>query len=148
MTSPATSRHRTTAGQRRTGYAVSVIVNAALLYLINVSPGWTVVPFLTTDMSSVLPWINASLALSILVNAVYIVADNRLVKGVGDLLTLSVGLVALIQLWQVFPFDFGADPTPWPTLIRLALAAGIIGTVIGIIVACFTTLRSAGRNSR
>jgi hypothetical protein len=34
---------------RRVGYAVTVVWDATLLYLINVWPGWQVVSFLTAD---------------------------------------------------------------------------------------------------
>jgi uncharacterized integral membrane protein len=116
--------------------------------MINISPGWTAVPFLTADMSAVLPWINASFAVGIVVNVVYLIVDDSLVKGIGDLLTLSVGLIAMINLWTVFPFDFGAQPGAWPTLVRVLLAFGIVGTVIAMIIACVAILRSVPRHRR
>jgi hypothetical protein len=148
MTSPTTNKRRTRPAGSRGGYVVAAALNAALLYMINVSPGWTVVPFLTADMSAVLPWINASLAVGIAVNVVYLIVDDTFVKGLGDLLTLSVGLIAMISLWTVFPFDFGPQPGAWPTLVRVLLAFGIVGTVIAMITTCVAILRSVPAHSR
>lgn len=142
MTSAATNRRPgSVAAGRRAGYAVALTVNAVLLFLINVTPGWSILPFLTTGMSTVLPWINASMVAGILANAVYLLVDIPLVKGIGDLLTEAVGLVAMIRLWQDFPFDFGAEPNAWATVVRVGLIVGIVGTVIAMIVSIVTAIR-------
>jgi hypothetical protein len=144
MTSAATSRRPGSVAGRRAGYAVALTVNAVLLFLINVTPGWSILPFLTAGMSTVLPWINASMVAGILANAVYLLVDTPLVKSIGDLLTEAVGLVAMIRLWQVFPFDFGAEPNAWATVVRVVLIVGIVGivgTVIAMIVSIVTAIR-------
>lgn len=46
-----------------------------------------------------------------------------------DVITQGVGFVAVVRLWQVFPFDFGAGPDAWTTVTRVVLV-GIIGTAI------------------
>lgn len=138
MTGTITAGRTRSVAQRRAGYCASIVVNGVLLYLINVAPGWRIVPFLTSDFSSVLPWINASMVLSIVTGAVYLVIDAPLVKGIGDLLTQCVGLVALVELWRVFPFETGSDA--WPAVFRVVLAVGIVGTVIGVIVTAVVAL--------
>ena len=47
----------------------------------------------------------------------------------------------MIRLVQVFPFDFGAEPTAWPTVVRVVLLVGIIGTAIAMIVSLATAVR-------
>lgn len=135
-----------TAAQRRVGYGVSVVVNGILMFLINVAPGWAVLPFLTADFTAVLSWVNASMALGIVANAAYLAVDTPRVKGIGDLLTEAVGLIAMVGLWQVFPFDFGADPGSWSTVVRILLVIGIAGTAVGMIVTAVVAVRGGRRS--
>jgi hypothetical protein len=132
--SPRTLPRRSARPGRRAGYVVAMLVNAVLLYLINVAPGWEVVPFLTADLTLVLGIINASLIASLVVNLVYVVADPPRIRAAGDLVTLSIGIAAMARLWSVFPFDFG-DATGWETVTRTLLVIGIVGSGIGILVA-------------
>ena len=118
------------------------MVNAILLYLINVWPGWAVLPFLTVDLLVVLPWINASILASMVVNAVYLVADPRWVRALGSIVTGVVGLVATVRMWQVFPFDFAGGAIDWAVPVRVALGLGIAGAVVGIVVAVVMFVRA------
>lgn len=145
MTTPTIGRRSGGIGARRAGYAVAAGVNGVLLLLINVTPGWAILPFLTPDMSIVLPWINASMVVGILSNVVNLVRDTPRVKGIGDLITGAVGLVAMIVLWQVFPFDFGAEPNGWSTVTRVVLLIGIVGTAIALIVSFVIAVRGGHR---
>ncbi|HET6530863.1 MAG TPA: hypothetical protein VFH03_09665 [Actinoplanes sp.] len=108
-------------------------VNLLMLYLINVRPGWDAVPFFTDETVEVLPLINLSLVVSVSVNLLYLGYDRRWFVGLGGLATTGVGLVALIRMWQVFPFDFTADST-WALIVRVVLAFAIAGSVITWIV--------------
>ena len=79
---------------RRAGYIVSVLVNAVLLYGINVWPGWQAVPFLTEDLRLVLGLVNASIIVSLVANVLFLAKDPPWFKALGDAITTSVGLVA------------------------------------------------------
>lgn len=147
VTSAVIGRRRARTGARRAGSAAAVVVNVVLLILVNVAPGWSILPFLTPDMSIVLPWINASFAVAIAANLVYLVRDTPRIRGIGDLATDVVGLIATIRVWQVFPFDFGAEPSFWSVLLRVLLAVGIAGTTIAMIVSLVTAVRG-GSNGR
>jgi hypothetical protein len=120
---------------RRFGYMVSALVNAALLVLVNVWPGWETVPFLTDDTAAVVGIVNASILAGIAVNLALLVADPGWFKALGDLVTTGVGLAAVVRVWQVFPFDFGSSPVPWDTVTRVFLVIGIVGSTIGLVVA-------------
>lgn len=126
---------------RRVGYCVAVLANVALLYAANAWPGWQALPFLTEDMSLVLWLVNASLIIGIAANAVYLVADPPWVKALGEVLTTGVGLMALIRMWQVFPFDFGESQVDWPLVAHVVLAVAMAGSVIGIVAALVALAR-------
>ena len=72
------SRRRTKArpsrAARRSGYVVAIVLNAAMLYAINVWPGWDVVPFLTDDTVDVLDVVNASIVATLVANVVYLLS--------------------------------------------------------------------------
>ena len=97
---------------RRFGYLVGALVNAVALYLVNVRPGWDVVPFLTPQTEEVLPWVNASIVAGLVANVLYLVYDARWFRALGDMVTTGLSMVAMIRIWDVFPFAFStAGPT-------------------------------------
>ena len=126
----------------RGGNLGSVLVNAALLWGINVWPGWKTVPFLTADMDRVLGIINASLTAGIIANLVFVVIRNRGVVALGNLVVLGIGLAATLRLLEVFPFDFGNSWSGWPVVVRVLLVLGIVGTIIGAMVEIVALFRS------
>ena len=119
----ARTRERGPVSVRRAGYGVAVIVNAALAFLVNAWPGWEAVPFLTEDTPQVLPLVNLSLAAGVIANIVYLANDAPWVKAVGDLVTNGIGLVVLVQVWRVFPFEFSSGPFDWQILVRVPACA-------------------------
>jgi hypothetical protein len=125
---------RPSVGARRAGYVIAVLLNAALLVLVNRWPGWEALPFLTTDTRLVIAVVNASVLVNLAANLVYLARDPRWLKALGDTLTTAVGLVAMVRIWQVFPFDFGDSSVDWTLLARVALGLGIVGAAIGVIV--------------
>lgn len=132
---------------RRFGFAVAAFVNLLLLYLGNIWPGWQVIPFLTGETVEVLPWINASLAIGVVANVVNLIFDRAWLKSFGDLVTTSVGLAAMIQLWAVFPFDFGDSTFPWVVIVRTLLVIAIAGSAIGIVAAAVAFVRALIRRA-
>lgn len=125
--------HRPSTASRRVGYAVAVVVNGVLWYAINLWPGWDRAPFLTSETRQVLTWINASILVSVAANLVYLARDPRWLKALGDLVTTSVGLVALVTIWQVFPVDVVSDTSGWGLVARVLLLVAIVGSIIGIL---------------
>lgn len=124
---------------RRVGYVVAVLVNAALLYAANGWPGWGAVPFLTGDTRLVMGLVNASIVVNLAANLVYLARDPSWLKALGDVVTTTVGIVALVRIWQVFPFDFASSSVDWELIVHIVLGVGIVGSAIGIVVA-FGTL--------
>jgi hypothetical protein len=138
-------RSQTSAGYRRIGYVVAILVNAAVLYAANQWPGWDVLPFLSDTTPEVLGIVNVSLVVGIILNAVYIAADPPRLRALGDVVTMSIGIAVLARIWQVFPFDFGDPSSPWETVVRVLLVLGIVGSGIGIVVALVTLIRGGPR---
>ncbi len=130
---------------RRAGYVVAVLVNAAILCAVNVWPGWQALPFLTDDVSLVLGLVNASILVNVVANMVYVVADPRWLKALGDVLTTGVGLAALLQIWRVFPFDFSGSSFDWALVVRIAVGVAIGGSAIAIVVAVVSFVKSIWR---
>ncbi|WP_404389609.1 hypothetical protein [Humibacillus xanthopallidus] len=130
---------RPTRATRRAGYVAAVVVNAAMLYLANRWPGWEAVPFLTEATVLVIGLVNASLVVGVIANLVYLVADPPRLRSLGDLVTTSVGLAAIVRIWQVFPFD--VTGTPWEAVLRVLLALAAFGSGVGIIVALVGLVR-------
>lgn len=126
----------------RSGNLGSAIVNALLLYGINMWPGWQVLPFLTADMSRVLDLINASLIAGIIVNLVCVVIHARTLVALGNLVVIGFGVAAMLRLWEVFPFDFGTGWSGWPVLVRVLLVLGIVGSAIGAVVEVVNLFRA------
>ena len=140
--SHATVRERPAVGASRFGYTIGVVVNAAMLYAVNVWPGWQAVPFLTADTVTVLPLVNASMLVSLVANAVYVVHDPAWVRAFGDLATSAVGLLGLVRIWQVLPFDFDDATVDWELVTRWVLGIGIAGSAIAIVVALVSLVRA------
>jgi hypothetical protein len=128
----------------RGGNVVSALVNAAMLWGINIWPGWQVLPFLTADMTRVLGIINASLTAGIVVNLIFVVIRHRGIMALGNLVVLGIGLAAVLRMWEVFPFDFGGSWPGWPVVVRVLLGLGIAGSIIGALVEIVILFRSAG----
>lgn len=130
---------------RRAGYLVAAAVNAIIFYAVNVWPGWQAVPFLTDDMSVVLGVVNASIVVNLVANLVYVLADPRWFKALGDVLTTAVGMAALLRIWQVFPFDFSSSSIDWSLVVRIAVAVAIVGSGIAIVAGLVSFVRSIRR---
>lgn len=135
-------RARPGRASRRFGYLVAVAINAAMLYAVNRWPGWEEVSFLTDETRRVIDLLNASIVVGITANVVYFVRDPRWLKALGDLLTTTVGIVVLVRLWQVFPFDFPDGSVDWTLIARIVLVVGIVGSGIGIIAALVSFVRA------
>lgn len=120
-------------GARRFGYVVAALVNAVMLYLVNVWPEWDAVPFLTDETTQVLGLVNVSIVVGLVANLVYVVNDTKWVRGLGEITTTAVGLAAMIRIWQVYPFDFEGYSFDWDIVVRVLLVLGMVGSAIGMI---------------
>lgn len=130
---------------RRIGYVIAILVNAAFLVLVNAWPGWEAMPFVTADAVDVVPLVNASIAVTMLANVLYIVEDAPRVKAVGEVVTGVVALAATSALIDVFPFDFSAYAFPWTLTVTVILWVALIGTGISVVVNLIKALAGSHR---
>jgi len=148
MTLTAPAHRRPHIAARKFGYLIGITVNAVFLYLINIRPGWEVLPFLTADTPQILGLMNLSLVVGIVVNAAYVTYDPLWFKALGDFVTAAIGLAVLVRIWRVFPFDFSKGTFSWVLPVRAVLAVAIAGTVIAIFINFVLLLRHASVPSR
>ncbi|MFC7530086.1 hypothetical protein [Actinoplanes sp. GCM10030250] len=135
-------RRRPSTAARRAGYGIAAAVNVTLLYLINAHPGWGAVPFLTGETDAVMPLVNASLGVGVVVPLVQFARDPRWLVALGSMATTAAGLPALVRLWQVFPLDFGDASFNWPLVARDLLAVGLFGSIIAVVVQAVALTRA------
>lgn len=124
---------RSSVAERRFGYTISIAINAAVLYVINVTPGWAAVPFLSAESTRVIPLVNASVIAGVIVNLAYLALDPRWLVSLGSVVTTGIGAAALVRIWHVFPFDFADGSIDWSLIVRVVLVVGIVGSVIGML---------------
>lgn len=136
---------RPSIGMRRFGYAVAIAVNVALIFVINEWPGWATVSFLTSETETVIPIVNASLVIAIVVNAVYLISDPRWLRAMGDAVTAAVSFFVILVVLRVFPFDFADYSFDWAMLAQVMLVVGLIGSLVGVIANLVTFTREVGR---
>lgn len=148
LTPTTTTTRRPTSAARRGGYTVAVLFDGALLVAVNRWPGWEAVPFLTRDTSMVTGLLNASLIVNLVANLVYLMRDPLWLKALGDMVTTTVGIFALLRIWNVFPFDFADGSFDWALVVRILLLVAVVGSVIGVVAALITFLRSLFRPRR
>lgn len=134
---------QTSQAARRFGYVLAGIFDAALLYVVHIWPGWQAVPFLTEETTEVLGIVTAAIVVGLLANAIYVGFDPPWLRAAGDLVTTAVGLMAMIVIWQVFPFDLGGYAFDWELVTRILLVVGIAGSAIGVLVAAGRLVRAA-----
>lgn len=137
---------RLSAAAKRVGYLSAVLVNAGLLYVVNVWPGWDALDFLTDATRQVLPVLNASIVAGIVANLVYVGYDARWLTSLGNLLTTAVGVAALVRIWQVFPFDFTGSFVGWAPVVRIVLVVAIVGSAFGMLFQTVSLIRALTRS--
>lgn len=146
--STPTSDVRPAQTARRAGYGLAAGVNGVLLYLINVAPGWEVVPFLTEDTEQVLGLLNASLAVALVINLLWILADPPWWRALGQIVQSALGLAVALSLLDVFPFDVTVSQMDIAWLVRFVLVIIALVTAIGLLVQVATLGRILLRGSR
>ena len=119
---------------RRSGYAASVVINIALLYIANNLLGWDLLAFLTEDFARLLWLINLSLGATILANLFWIVFDPTWFRSLAQIGLNLIALLVSIRMYQVFPFDFSGFEFDWTPIVRIVVVITMIGCALGAIV--------------
>lgn len=148
QSTPASATRKPTIATRRFGYLVAILVNAAILFVVNNLLAWDVLPWLTEDFELVLPLMNASILANILANAIYVGYDAAWFKSLTQIGLAALGLAVAIRTFRVFPFDFSDYGFNWTALTRGVLILAMVGISIGIIAESVKLLTALVRRSR
>jgi hypothetical protein len=142
MTSNSVRRRQRSRASRRGGYLVSIAINGVLLYLLDAHPGWESMSFLTPATAQVIGLVNLTLWAGIVANGVYFMADPPPLRAAGDLVTLTIALVTMFRVLDVFPFAFHGSVAFVAVVARVVLIVGIVGASIGLLYSVVTLIRS------
>lgn len=118
----------------RLGYALTILINLALLVIVNNILAWGWFSWLTDDFALLLPLLNLSLVATIIVNVAYLAYDTTWFKSVCEMGLLTISITVAVRTFQVFPFDFDGYSWNWDATTRLAIACAVIGMSIAIVV--------------
>jgi hypothetical protein len=105
------------------GYIAAIVFTGVFLVILNNLQTWGV-RFVTDRYSEVLWAINLSLGASIVAYMVFIAYDPSWFRHLTQAVLNVFSAVAVYTLYQVFPFDFGAEM--WNQVARLLLGIGLV----------------------
>ena len=128
---------------RRVGYLVAVLVNGAMLWVVNNLLGWGWPPFLTSAFDQLLPVIDLSLAAAMVVNLLWAWRDPRWFRRLGQIGLAAINIAVVVRTWEVFPFDFSGYWSGWSTLGRIVLAVAFFALIIDVTVRFVGLIRAA-----
>ncbi len=107
---------------KHVGYGISAAINAVLMLVVNNLLSWGWPSFITNDFAQLLPVINLSLGVTVLVNLAYISYDPPHFKSLCQMVVGATSMMVALRTWAVFPFDF---PTGagfgWTGMVRVIL---------------------------
>ena len=118
---------------RRFGYGIAIVINVAMLIVVQNILDWGWLSFLTAEFGEVVPWITLSLLVSILANLIYQYKDSRAVKSTGQILINTISIIVTYRIFQVFPFDFSGYEFDWAIVVRIVLILAMVGAGIGVL---------------
>jgi hypothetical protein len=138
-------KKRPSRGARGFGYAVAIVINVLLIFAINEWPGWEEVSFLTDETARVIPLVNAALVISIVANAIYLIADPRWLRALGEAINAAVAFVVIVVVFSVWPFDFSSWSFDWTMLVQIMGVVGLVGSLVSVVTNLVTFTREVGR---
>jgi hypothetical protein len=128
----------------RFGYAVAILVNAAMLVTANNILEWGWAPFLTDDFSQILWLLDISFVAAIVVNAIYLGYDPAWFKSVSQIGLGGISMAVAIVTFQVFPFDFTGYEFNWEPLARFVIVLTMVGVGLAIATEVGKLVRGVG----
>ncbi len=126
----------------RIGYAIAVVVNLVLLFVVKNLLAWDWIPFLTDDFEQLLPIVNLSLVVGAGANFAFIFYNAHWFRSVGQIVQNVVSLFVIVVTLKVFPFDFSPYSINWATIARVVLILAAVGVAIGTIAEVVKLIRA------
>ncbi|MET0697923.1 MAG: hypothetical protein ABWZ58_10895 [Acidimicrobiia bacterium] len=121
-------------GARRASYVIAIVINVAMLVIVQNLVEWGWPAFLTAEFAEVVPWISFSLIASIVANIIYQIDDSQTVKSVGQIAVNLISMWVTYTVLTVFPFDFSGYQFDYEIVARVVLILAIVGAGIGAMV--------------
>jgi hypothetical protein len=119
--SRARRRRRRPRSSAPPAYVFAALGYVVLLYLVNVRPGWRVLPFMTDAAQDAVGLLNLALAASLGANLVFAFYDPPRLRAGFTYLISVLGLAVAARFLGDFPFDYGLDGASWVQATRLLL---------------------------
>ena len=106
-----------------------LLLYAGGLVLLNVMPGWQVLPVLTPAAAPVIAWVNLALIVLLVGQAMILVDDRLRIRAMVRYVAGLAALAALGQLWILFPFNIESWDPGWVPVFHAVIAALVIWDV-------------------
>ncbi len=120
--------------------AATVVVTLILIWVVRSVEGWHI-PFILDSWDRVLPLLTASLIVSLVVHALFLIYRPAIFVYLGKTAADIMSILVSARFLTVFPFDFGLVGIEVLNLIaRIGLIVSIVGIVIGMIVRTVTLI--------
>jgi hypothetical protein len=132
----------------RFGYVVAIVVNAAMLVIVNNILDWGWAPFLTDDFAQIVWLLDLSFLGAIVVNAVYLGYAPPWFNSVSQIGLGVISMAVAIRTFQVFPFDFSGYQFNWEPLARFVIVLTMVAVGISIVVETAKLVRSGATHPK
>lgn len=116
---------------KQIGYAVAVVMNVIVWYVINNLLNWNV-QFITPRFADVLWAFNLSIGATAVTNAFYIIYNPGWFHHLTQMVLAVLAFNSVYVLRSVFPFDF--PNATWDYALRLALLMAMVAAGIAFVV--------------
>ena len=116
---------------KRFGYFVTMVVNAALIYVFNHLLEWNT-PYLLPTFQGCLWAIQLSLSVTIFVNFIYIFYDAPWFRHLMQAIENVFSWISTYFIYTIFPFEFPAEI--WMQIARVALIVALVLIPVGTLV--------------
>lgn len=116
------------------GSVIAIIVNVVFFIILN--KYHSKIPFVTEEITNWLPYVNTSIFVTIVGQSIFLVVSNKVVRDLLQSIMDVFGLISLVKLYMVFPFDFTEiSAFEWLRgLTKIGIIFVIAAMTIGIIV--------------
>jgi len=127
---------------KRFGYFVTMVVNAALIYVFNHLLEWKA-PYLLPTFEGCLWAIQLSLSVTIFINFIYIFYDTSWFMHLMKAIENVFSWISIYFIYSIFPFEFPAEI--WMQIARVALIVTLVLIPIGAVVELIQFLTKVSR---
>ena len=127
---------------RTADHVIGAAVNLVLLALVNGTPGWRAVPFLTEEAAPAAALLTVALWVGVGVHAVLLLAGSPArMRALGDVVSAAFGVAISWELLRTFPVDASAGSALEVTLRGVA----VLGLLVAVVAVVDGLTRVVGR---